>query len=77
MANAVEEAVYLQESVIRGHHIYKAVWNPVLGEVHILALEEGNEHDRFAVCVKRGDEIIGHVPRELSSKVWHFRFNAH
>ena len=41
------------------------MWNPVLGEVHCLALEEGNEHDRFAVCVKRGDEIIGHVPREL------------
>ena len=65
MASAVEEAVYLHESVIRGHHIYKAVWNPVLGELHYLALEEGNEHDRFAVCVKRGDEIIGHVPREL------------
>ena len=72
IASAVEEAVYLHESVIRGHHIYKAVWNPVLGEVHCLALEEGNEHDRFAVCVKRGDEIVGHVLRELSSKVWHF-----
>ena len=37
------------------------MWNPVLGEVHCLALEEGNERDRFAVSVKR-DEIIGHVP---------------
>lgn len=33
---------------------------------------EGNEHDHFAVCVKRGDEIIGHVPREPSREVWHF-----
>ena len=41
------------------------MWNPVLGKVHRLALEEGNEHDRFAVCVKR-DEIIGHVPRALT-----------
>ena len=53
---------YLHKSVIRGH---KAVWTPVLGEVHCLALEEGNEHDRFPVCVKR-DEIIGHVPRALT-----------
>ena len=68
----VEEAVYFHESVIRGHHVYKSVWSPVLGEVLCLALEEGNEHDRFAVCVKRGEQIVGHVPRELSSKAWHF-----
>ena len=34
-------------------------------------LEEGNEHDHFAVCVNR-DEIIGHVPGELSREVGHF-----
>ena len=48
-----------------GSPVYKTVWNPVLSKVHRLALEEGNEHDRFAVCVKR-DEIIGHVPRALT-----------
>ena len=69
MASTVEEALYLHESVIWGHHV--TVWNPVLGEVNCLALEKGNEYDRFAVCVKR-DEIIGHVPRQLSREVWHF-----
>ena len=69
MASTVKEVVYLHKSVIRRHHIYKAVWTLVLGEVHRLEIEEGNEHDRFAVCVKRNDEIIGDVPRELSSKV--------
>ena len=44
MASKVEEAAYLHKSVIQGHHIYKAVWNPVLGEVHCLVLEEGNKH---------------------------------
>ena len=37
-----------------------------LDEALCLVLEE---HESFAVCVKRGDEIIGHIPRELSSKV--------
>ena len=41
MTSTIEEAAYLHESVIRGHYIYKAVWNPVLGEVHCLVLEEG------------------------------------
>ena len=69
------ETVYIRENVIHGHHIYmyKAVWTPVLGEVYRLEIGEDNEHDCFAVCVKRSDEIIGHVPRKLSSKVWHFK----
>ena len=27
---AMEE--YVMDSIIRGHHIYKSIWNPVLGE---------------------------------------------
>lgn len=71
-----KEAVCLHDSVIRGHHIYKTMWTPVLGEVNYLEIEEGNEHDHFAVCVKRGNEIVGHVPRELSATVWHFLRDA-
>ena len=40
-----------------------------IGEAHCLALEEGNKHDHFAICVKRGDEIIDPIPRELSGEV--------
>ena len=48
------------------------MWNSVLGEVHFPELEEGNKHDCFAICVKRGDEIIGHIPRELPRDVLQF-----
>ena len=58
MASTVKEAVYLRKSVIWGHHVYRAVWSPVLGEVHCLALEEGNEHDHFTTCVKRDEMRI-------------------
>ena len=54
------------DSVIRGHHIYKKVWMPSVGEVLLLVKEEGNEHDRFAVSVMKDRFIIGHAPRELS-----------
>ena len=42
MSNTVEEAVYIHEfqSVI---HIYKAVWNSVVGETLYLEFKEGNE----------------------------------
>ena len=73
MASTAEDAVYLHESVVRGHHIYKRVWSPTIGEVLQLSREERNEHDRFAVCLlKPGAVTVGHVPRDLSRKIWHF-----
>ena len=51
MASLTDEdtAAYLHESV-RGHHIYKRVRSPTVGEVLQLMREERNDHDRFAVC---------------------------
>ena len=60
------------ESVIRGHHIYKAVWTPVVGEVLVLEQEIGNSHDLFATTVKKGTTIVGRVPREHSKIYWNF-----
>ena len=39
------------ESVIRGHHIYKQIWWPLLGEILTLEREEDNNRDKFAVCL--------------------------
>ena len=51
MASLTDEdaAAYLHKSV-RGHHIYKRVRSPTVGEVLQLTREERNDHDRFAVC---------------------------
>ena len=67
-----KDAVCLHESVARGHHSYKRVWSPTVGEVLQLSREEGNAHDRFAVCLVKGEVVVDHVPRELSRKIWHF-----
>ena len=44
-----EDGVYLHESVVCGHHIYKRVWSPIIGKV--LLREEESERNRFAVCL--------------------------
>ena len=31
-----------------------------------------NDHDRHAVCVKKDDVIVRHVPREQTKTMWHF-----
>ena len=38
-------------SVVRGHHVYKKVWTPYVGEMLALQREIGNMHDWFAVAV--------------------------
>lgn len=57
---------FVLDSVIRGHHIYKSIWTPCLGEVLQAEVEDGNSEDQYAVAVSKGSVIVGHVPRELS-----------
>ena len=42
---------YEKASVVKGHHIYKAVWMPVIGEGPHTKLEENYaEHDKVQIC---------------------------
>ena len=45
---------YYHESVIRSHHVYKAIWTPVIGEVLNLQQEIGNSHDLCNYSEERG-----------------------
>ena len=69
------------ESVVRGFHVYKAIWVPVLDEVLQAKQEFDNEEDQYAVAVVkttpsttgRPDEVtVGHVPRSISRMCWYF-----
>ena len=39
-----------RESCIRGHHVYKSRWNPVLGEVLLCEREPHNATDRYSIA---------------------------
>ena len=64
------------ESVARGHHIYKKVWKPVVGEKLTCkhdTREEAKLYDEFTVGIYRlstsssqDQEVVGHLPIELS-----------
>ena len=55
---------------ITGHHIYKKIWSPVIGEKLNCQREPGNRKDPFAVAVLKNGNIVGHVAKEHL-----FRFN--
>lgn len=60
----MEDCLY--HSVVRGHHVFKAIWTPYAGELLSVQEELDNEHDSYAVSVQKDGIIVGHVPREVS-----------
>ena len=66
------------DSVVHGHHVYKDILTPFLGEILHVKQEYHNTEDCFALCIVKGDAsalgdiIIGHVLQEFSCLVWYF-----
>ena len=64
------------EGVVRGHHVFKSVWTPVVGEDLPLQQEPDNSYDSFAVTIMKEHAVVGRVPRELSYSFWTFIQNG-
>ena len=48
---------YEKASVVKGHHVYKAVWAPFLGEELSVQPEDHNDHDEHAIAVTRDGQV--------------------
>ena len=64
---------FIFESMVRGYHVYKHVWDANIGETLPCEVESGNASDPHAVAVKEGSTIVGHVPRAISAVSGRFR----
>ena len=65
-------ASFSVESMIRGYHEYKSIWeNPSSDNELICEREIGNAHDTHAVSIKKDisgeTTTVGHIPRMISS----------
>ena len=65
------EFTFELESVIRGHHVFKSIWTPAIGETLPLNIEDGNSHDPNAVAIIKDSTVVGHAPREVA-RVFYF-----
>ena len=52
------------ETYIKGHHVYKEVWTPELGEQLNVRIEPDNRVDKFAVCVEKDEEELREVRKD-------------
>ena len=56
---SVMAAIFCKESVVRGHHVYKAVWIPFVGEILDARREDENSHDRHSVALVFDSCVVG------------------
>ena len=68
MTSQVDE-MFCLDSIVRGHHVYKTVWTPFLGEILTGISEPENNHDRHAVCEERERNRRSRAARAVASSV--------
>ena len=79
---SVEFKMYFKvdfETVIRGHHVYKSVWSPVIDQVLECKPDtraEAKDHDANAIGVylmaNQKETLAGHIPIEISRLMKNF-----
>ena len=69
--DASDASTFSLESVVCGHHVYKRVWTPFIGE-QLTLKHEDNANDWRAVSVIKIDAVVGHLPREVAKTVLFF-----
>ena len=47
------------DSYVKRYHEYKSIWTPKVGEVLSTEREPENVVDKYVVCVKKNNEIVG------------------
>ena len=55
------------DSCVRGYHFYGDIWTPSVGDILSCEEESDNSYDEYAVAIKDGATVIGHVPRKISA----------
>ena len=64
------------DSFVNGYHEYKNIWTLKIGEILSTEREPGSLVDKYAVYVKKENEIVGHLPfgrnGEFAKTVFYF-----
>ena len=50
------------DSFVKGYNEYKSFWTPKIDGILSTEREPGDLVDKYAVCVKKQYEIVGHLP---------------
>ena len=54
------------ETFIKGRHVFKDTWTSKPGEQLDVLMELDNRMDKFTVCMKINEKIVGHFKKDTS-----------
>ena len=52
----------------KGYHVYHDPWKPIINEELTTAIEPDNFVDKHAVCVRKNDVIVRHLPNRKNRR---------
>lgn len=56
------------DTYIKGHHVYKDIWTPEIGESLDVQLEPNNPVDKYAVCIRKSGNVVGHLKKGVTGR---------
>lgn len=72
-ANLKDDQFQIQSaSAVRGFHVYRDIWEPIIGEELTTEYQTDNIMDKHSVAVLKKGKVVGHLPREKSKVYWFF-----
>ena len=61
-----------EETIVRGYHACKEIWDAAIWQVLSCQQESGNIHDPYTVAIVKRGVIVGHVPWGVSLVCYFF-----
>lgn len=56
------------ESFVKGYHVYRQIWTPIISERLTAVQEPTNLVDKYAVCVLKNGHVVGHLEKGQTGK---------
>ena len=53
---------------VKGHHAYKYIWTPEIGQSLDAKIESNNPVEKYAVCIQKSGKVVGHFKKEATGK---------
>lgn len=70
------------ESYVKGYHVYRSFWTPIIDEILETRRQPENQMDKYAVCVLKDARVVGHLKKgsngRFAKTIFYFlRSDAH
>ena len=56
------------DTYVKGHHVYKDIWTPGIGEILDAQIEPNNPTDKYSVCIRKSGKVVGYSKKGATGR---------